>query len=299
MGTPQTSEEADPVLAALVEEPFRIVRPERPAVPFVFASPHAGRLYPLNFLAQSRLSPLALRRSEDAYIDELFEGVAALGAPLLAARFPRVYLDVNRAADELDGRMFETPPAETDPLSPRVAAGLGVIPRVVREGVEIYPSRLKLAEAEERLARFYRPYHAALAGLVEETRQRFGAAVVVDCHSMPSSPAAPAVVFGDCHGASASSSLRHHAERAFESCGFSTACNTPYAGGHTTHLYARRQAGIHALQIEVNRALYMDEERVEKTACFTEIRDRLTAALAALLCFNAEALRPPRPLAAE
>jgi len=298
MGTPQPSEEADPVLAALVEEPFRITRPARQAVPFVFASPHAGRLYPLKFLAQSRLGPQALRRAEDAYVDELFDGVAALGAPLLAARFPRVYLDVNRAADELDGRMFETPPAATDPASPRVAAGLGVIPRVVRDGIEIYSGKLRPEEAEERLARFYRPYHAALAGLVEETRQRFGAAVVVDCHSMPSSPAAPAIVFGDCHGASAAPSLLHHAERAFEACGFSTACNIPYAGGHTTHLYARRQAGIHALQIEVNRALYMDEERIEKTACFAEIRDRLTAALALLLCFKAEA-HPPRPLAAE
>jgi N-formylglutamate amidohydrolase len=300
MGKPHASEEADPVLKALSLQPFRLVRPVRQSVPFIFASPHSGRLYPSRFVAQSRLSPLDLRRSEDAFVDELFDEVTALGAPLLAARFPRAYVDVNRATSELDGRMFETvPAAAAASLSPRAAAGLGVIPRVVREGLEIYPGKLDFAEVEERLAGFYRPYHAALAGLAEETWSRFGAAVVVDCHSMPSNPTAPAIVFGDCFGASAGPSLLRHAERAFETCGFSTARNTPYAGGYTTHCYARREAGFHAMQIEVNRALYMDEERIEKSSNFAAIRQRLTAALAILLRFEAEALRPPPPLAAE
>jgi N-formylglutamate amidohydrolase len=289
--------EADPILDALVLQPYCIIRPERQRVPFVFASPHSGCLYPRDFVSQSRLSPVALRRSEDAYADELFAGVAGLGAPLIAARFPRAYVDVNRAEGELDSRMFETPPDGAGPASPRVAAGLGVIPRVAGEGAEIYQGKLKAAEAEERLARFYRPYHSALAGLVAETLAAFGAAVVIDCHSMPSGHLVPAIVFGDCCGASARMDLLQHAVRSFEACGFSTARNTPYAGGYTTHHYARREAGIHALQIEVNRALYLDEEQVVKGPRFAETRERLTGALDALVRFELGTQR--RPEAAE
>lgn len=293
-------EPADAVLAGLLAEPYRIARPEAQSAPFVFASPHSGRHYPPSFAASSRLTPLALRRSEDAYADELFAGVVGLGAPLISARFPRVYIDVNRAASELDAHMFEGPlELEVETQGNRVAAGLGVIPRLVRDGAEIYRSRLPAAEARRRLDGLYRPYHAALAGLVGATQARFGTAVVVDCHSMPSGPSVPAVVFGDCYGASASSSLLRHAELAFEACGFSSVRNAPYAGGYTTHLYARREAGVHALQIEINRGLYLDEDRVERGPRFDEIRDRLSAALARLMEFDVSALRPPRPLAAE
>jgi N-formylglutamate amidohydrolase len=296
---PQSAEEGmrmetDPVLDALVLQPFRILRPGRQLVPFVFAVPHAGRLYPADFLAQSRLGLSALRSSEDAYADELFEGVTA-SAPLIAARFPRAYVDVNRAAGEIDAQMFETPPAAAA-SSPRVAAGLGVIARVAGNGAEIYQGKLKGAEAEERLARFYRPYHAALAALVAETVAAFGAAVLVDCHTMPSGHRVPAVVFGDCYGASASPELLRHAVQCFEACGFSTARNTPYAGGFTTHHYAQRERGIHALQIEVNRALYLDEGRVGKGPNFTATRERLTGALAALQRFE---IAPRRSEAAE
>jgi N-formylglutamate deformylase len=291
---------ADAVLAGLVERPFRIERPAQQTCPFVFASPHSGRLYPPSFAAASRLTPLVLRRSEDAHVDELFADVVGLGAPLIAAEFPRVYVDVNRAATELDAQMYDAPlDLEADTPSARVAAGLGVIPRVVRDGIEIYRGRLSPSEARARLETLYRPYHAALARLVNETFARFGTVVVVDCHSMPSGPPVPAIVFGDCYGASVAPGLLHHAERAFEASGFSTARNAPYAGGYTTHLYARRDAGTHSLQIEVNRALYLDEERIEKTARFDEIRHRLTAALTRLVAFDAIALRPRRPLAAE
>jgi N-formylglutamate amidohydrolase len=290
MGEPS---EADPILDALVLQPFRIIRPQRQRVPFVFASPHSGCLYPTDFVAQSRLGPVALRRSEDAYVDELFAGAVGLGAPLIAARFPRAYIDVNRAEGELDSQMFETPPQRAEPASPRVAAGLGVIPRVAGDGAEIYQRKLKAAEAEERLARFYRPYHGALAALVEETQAAFGAAVVIDCHSMPSGHLVPAIVFGDCCGASASPELLRHAVCSFEACGFSTARNTPYAGGYTTHHYARREAGINALQIEVNRALYLDEEQVEKGPRFAEMCERLTQALAALIRFELGTHRQP------
>lgn len=290
----------DEVLDGLIAQPFRVERPVRQTSPFIFASPHSGRLYPPSFVASSRLSPLTLRRSEDAFVDELFALVEGLGCPLIAARFPRAYVDANRAPGELDGEMFDAAlPLDRDVPSPRVAAGLGVIPRVVRDGIEIYRGKLAASEAEARLSRLYRPYHAALARLVNETFARFGAAVVIDCHSMPSAPSVPHVVFGDCYGTSVVPSLLRHAERAFEANGFSSARNAPYAGGHTTHLYARRDAGIHSLQIEVNRALYLDEEQIEKSARFDEVRGRLTAALARLVAFDLVALRPRRPLAAE
>lgn len=293
----------DPVLAELYREPFRIARPKAQTAPFVFASPHSGRLYPADFVARSWLAPLALRRSEDAFVDELFESAVERGAPMIAARFPRAFLDVNRAACELDNAMFDDAlQAEVGAPSARVAAGLGVIPRIVRDGAEIYRGRLSRADAEARLARLYRPYHAALAGLIDETRARFGVAIVVDCHSMPAAASIPDVVLGDRYGASASSALMRHAELAFEAYGFSTARNTPYAGGYTTLLHGRREHGVQALQIEVNRSLYLDEMRIERLACFEETRARLGEALGKLVAVDANLLiqnPPPQSLAAE
>lgn len=289
----------DPILAALEAGPVCLIRPGEQRLPFVFATPHSGRTYPESFVAASPLSALALRRSEDAYVDELFACVTGFGCPLLAAQFPRAYVDANRAAGELDTEMFSGPlTVAVDPAGPRVHAGLGVIPRVVRDGVEIYRDKLRPQDAEWRLMRLYRPYHATLATLVEETLARFGCAVVIDCHSMPSIPAVAEMVFGDCHGTSVSSALMRHVERAFAGQGFATARNAPYAGGFTTHLYARREAGIHALQIELNRALYLDEERVAKTASFAGIKGRLASALRQVLSFDVAQLRPRR-LAAE
>lgn len=292
---------ADPVLATLICEPYRIARPDVPRTPFVFASPHSGRIYPASFVARSWLSPLALRRSEDAFVDELFAGAVSLGAPLIAAQFPRAYVDVNRAASELDNAMFDAELGlDVAAPSARVAAGLGVIPRIVRDGAEIYREKLQPHDAEERLARLYRPYHAALAELVEEARARFGVAIVVDCHSMPSASHVPDIVLGDRYGASASPSLMRHTELCFEACGFSTARNVPYAGGFTTHLYGRREPGLQALQIEVNRHLYLDEENVERGRHFCDIRARLTRALERLLSLDFTTLGTPvRPLAAE
>jgi N-formylglutamate amidohydrolase len=288
----------DPRLAALIAEPCRVLRPRVPAAPFVFASPHSGRSYPQAFLAESQLSPRALRRSEDAFVEELFAPAMERGAPLLMALFPRVFVDANRAPCELDPAMFDGPLAPpVEPASARVQAGLGVIPRVVREGVEVYRGKLKPAEAEARLEAFHRPYHAALEALVAETRARFGSAIVVDCHSMPSAANVCDIVLGDRHGSTASPGLVRHAELAFAAEGFSVARNTPYAGGYTTLLYGRPQAGIQALQIEVNRALYLDEERVEKLRCFDAVRARIDRALERLLRYEANAQHPP--LAAE
>jgi N-formylglutamate deformylase len=288
----------DGALAALCRVPFQIRRPDSQAIPFVFASPHSGRVYPSDFVTQSRLSALSLRRSEDAFVDELFAPAIALGAPLIAAEFPRAFVDANRNPAELDTTMFDGDLGVTvDNVSPRVTAGLGVIPRIVRDGAEIYRGKLPVSEAQMRLNRLYRPYHEALAALVEETRARFGVCVVVDCHSMPSAAAAPDIVLGDRYGLSAAASLTRTAENAFERYRFTVTRNAPYAGGYTTHLYARRSQGIHALQIEVSRSLYLDEDRIVKTADFPKVQARLAAALTTLTAIDPAILVAPRPAA--
>jgi len=289
----------DAALALLYAEPFRIAHPARRTLPFVFASPHSGALYPASLIGASRLDALTLRRSEDAFVDELFAGVTALGAPLLTARFPRAYCDVNRAPGELDAGMFWGPlGVNVDHPSPRVAAGLGVIPRIVRDGAEIYARKLDPIEAAARLRLLYRPYHGALAELVAQTRSQFGFAIVVDCHSMPSALAVPDIVLGDRHGAAAPAALSAHAHSAFSNAGFSLARNTPYAGGYTTMLYGRGAAGVHALQIEINRNLYLDEDSITRRSHFETFKARLTEALGKLVSIDPASLRP-RAQAAE
>jgi len=290
--------EQDSALAALYREPFQIRRPDSQSVPFVFASPHSGRLYPAGFVTQSRLSAISLRRSEDAFVEELFAPVLTIGAPLIAANFPRAFVDANRSPAEIDTQMFDGELGiAVDSVSPRVNAGLGVIPRIVRDGAEIYRGKLPASEALARLDHLYRPYHEALAALVEETRARFGVCVVVDCHSMPSAAAAPDVVLGDRYGMSAAAALTRTAESAFERYRFTVTRNAPYAGGYTTHLYARRSTGVHALQIEISRGLYLDEDRIVRSADFARVQARLTAALTTLTAIDPAVLMPQRPAA--
>jgi N-formylglutamate amidohydrolase len=270
----------DPVLGMLRTEPFTLSEPSNRTTPLVFASPHSGRLYPSTFVRESRLSALNLRRSEDAFVDELFAGALEIGAPLIIARFPRAFLDLNRSPAELDAAMFEGPLSiAVDAVSPRVSAGLGVIPRIVRDGAEIYLGKLAAEEAEDRLACFYRPYHAALTRLIDDARAQYAVAVLIDCHSMPAAAAAPDIILGDRYGLSAAPIVTRIAERAFETQGFRVARNIPYAGGFTTQLHGRPARGVHALQIEVNRGLYMDEERILRTASFPEVASRVAAAL--------------------
>ena len=267
----------DAVLDQLRAEPVLVAKPERQTSPFIFASPHSGRLYPPSFARQSRLDPVTLRKSEDAFVDELFADVPLLGAPLLAARFPRAFVDVNRAPGEIDPAMFDAPlHSAIAPRTPRVAAGLGVIPRIVRDGVEIYAFRLPAQEAHFRLENFYRPYHTALAKLISETRLLFGMAIVIDCHSMPPPSRGSDIVIGDCYGEAAAAELIVASQRALVEQGFAIARNTPYAGGYTTNLYGKPESGLHALQIEISRALYLDELRIEKTASFADAKRRLT-----------------------
>lgn len=273
-----------------VERPFRVSVPATQSAAMVVASPHSGDRYPQDLLAATQLDPEALRRSEDAHVDALFAGAVAAGAPLLAAEFPRAYVDVNREAYELDPSMFDAPlPPYAVTRSPRVAAGLGSIPRIVAAGVEIYGRRLSFAEAAARIDACYRPYHAELKRLVRETKSRFEVCLLIDAHSMPSAGLScredPSfgpvdVVLGDNHGRAAAPALLHAARVYLEDCGYAVAINDPYPGGFVTKVYGAPHAGAHAIQIEVNRALYMDEATYERSSRFDAVR----ADVSGLLC---------------
>ena len=249
--------------------PFLVARPERQRVPLVFASPHSGTHYSAAFLAEARLDPMALRRSEDSFVDELFAAAPLHGAPLLSATFPRVYCDANREPWELDPSMFDGPlPAWVNSASPRVGAGLGTIARVVASGEPVYRHKLSFAEAEARVRGCWQPYHAALAGLIAETRATFGICLLVDCHSMPAHPGhggSPAdFVLGDAHGTACAPRATRLVEETLGGMGYRVRRNDPYAGGYVTRHYGRPRDGVHALQVEIARSLYMDEARVER-----------------------------------
>ena len=277
------------VSLATTVPPLDLRRPAAQLMPLVVASPHSGSDYPAAFVAASRLDPLTLRRSEDAFVDELFAAAPRLGAPMLAARFPRAYLDVNREPWELDPTMFaDSLPDYVNARSPRVRMGLGTIARVVASGEEIYGGKLSFAEARERIESLYHPYHTALGQLVEETIGSFGFCLVVDCHSMPSgtpsdvSREAADIVLGDCHGAACASQLVESARRYLTRRGFIVALNAPYAGGFTTGHYGRPRHGRHALQIEINRAIYMDERSYRRRARFARLSEEMAGLLAEL-----------------
>ncbi|WP_082640297.1 MULTISPECIES: N-formylglutamate amidohydrolase [unclassified Aureimonas] len=245
---------------------FEIVEPGEQTLPFVFCSPHSGRAYPKDFLEQTRLGPDAIRRSEDLFVDQLFDFVPALGAPILQARFPRAYLDVNREPYELDPGMFAGPlPDFANSASVRVAGGLGTIPRIVAEREDIYNGKLPLTEIERRIEAIYFPFHEALEALIERTRRRFGFAILLDCHSMPSSvrlmPGGRRadMVVGDRFGTSALHAYVVMVTQRLSALGYEVTRNKPYAGGFITERYGRPRRGVHAIQIEINRALYADE----------------------------------------
>jgi len=266
--------------------------PSQQAMPVVFASPHSGTDYPESFVASSRLDPIALRKSEDSFVDEIFAGVVEEGAPLLKALFPRAYIDPNREPFELDPAMFaDSLPEYANTRSPRIAAGLGTIARVVANGEEIYREKLTFAEALRRVNEFYRPYHGALKRLIEATVGRFGVAVLIDCHSMPS-VGGPMdedagrrrfdVVLGDRHGTTCTPALMDVVEQFFADVGYGVVRNNPYAGGYTTQHYGAPANGVHALQIELNRAIYMDESSIARNSNLPRLAGHM-AALAAHL----------------
>jgi N-formylglutamate amidohydrolase len=284
---------------------LQVREPDGALSPFVVNSPHSGNSYPAFFLAQSRLTKESVRRSEDCFVDELFCGCLALGAPMLSAKFPRAYLDVNREPFELDPKMFfETLPSHVNSQSLRVGGGLGTIPRIVGDGQEIYRARMPYSEALGRIDTIYRPYHAELKRLVMRARQMHGEAILIDCHSMPGSirvgerGTRPDVIVGDRFGASASRHVAEMALHCLRAQGFTAAYNKPYAGGFITEHYGRPMRGLHALQIEVSRSLYMDEQNFAKSAGFEGLRRAINVFLDSFMSMAGLDRNYP-PLAAE
>jgi N-formylglutamate amidohydrolase len=290
------SESPDPrPLEPELSAPCGVEEPEEVRSALVFSSPHSGNVYPARFLASARLDAMTLRRSEDAYVEDLFAGAAAVGAPLLKARFPRAYLDVNREPYELDPRMFDGKlPSYANTRSMRVAGGLGTIARIVGESQEIYSRRLPVQEALQRVEGLYKPYHRTLRRLLQRAIRQFGLAVLVDCHSMPSNGGAAGskadrikadFVVGDRYGTSCDLSLVEVIEAGLRRQGYIVQRNKPYAGGFITEHYGTPAARTHAVQIEINRALYMNEMTLAKAPAF----DTLTRDIGEMIASLAEA----------
>ena len=270
----------------MLRKTFRLSEPAVTTAPLIVSSPHSGREYDWDFLTATVLDADRIRSSEDAYIDVLLERVPTLGVPLLAASMPRAFLDLNRAPEELDPAVIrDLPRGQTNP---RISSGLGVIPRVVAQGRAIYEGKISHREARQRIDRVWRPYHAQLAQLMEAAHRRFGQAILLDVHSMPheaiegtgSEGATPQIVLGDRFGASAAPDLMDRVESVFVELGFRVARNTPFAGAYITQTYGRPGDDRHAIQIEIDRALYLDEVRVRPMQSFDEMQRLLTEAVA-------------------
>jgi len=277
-----------PAELKLACSPELLLMPSDHRCPVVFVSAHSGRNYPKDLLERTRLDPLALRRSEDCFVDELFAAAPRFGAPLLAATFPRVWCDANREPWELDPAMFsDTLPNYVNIASPRVAAGLGTIARIVSVNEPIYRQKLVFSDAEQRIRSCWMPFHAKLRQLIDLTIYRFGLCVLVDCHSMPSLvvlnvAGKPDVVLGDAFGSSSHPSVPRQIGNIFNSLSFSLRENEPYAGGYITRHYGSRGGPTHAIQLEINRGLYMNEASLERAPSFSTFCDRLSLVIARL-----------------
>ncbi len=261
---------------------FELMMPGRFSGPFLFGSPHSGRSYPRPFLELSKLDALTLRKSEDFHVDILFGGVTNMGAALLRAMFPRAYLDVNREPYELDPKMFaQALPPFANTGSLRVAGGLGTVARIVADSHEIYHEPLNVSDAIQRIEQLYMPYHRAMDQCLKAMHRAFGAAILIDCHSMPSMALQddvlirPDFIVGDRYGTSCDGALSDIAQSLLEDMGYNVQRNKPYAGGFITERYGDPANGFHALQVEVNRGLYMDEEKMLQAPAFKRIKEDL------------------------
>src|SRR6202140_3255444 len=284
--------------------PFEILEPVEWRGPAVFNSPHSGSVYPRAFLGTTRLDIATLRRSEDSFVDELVAGVVGRGYPLMRAHFPRCYVDVNREPYELDPRMFDGRlPSFANTRSMRVAGGLGTVARVVGDAQQIYDQRIAVAEALRRIEGLYKPYHRALRRLFMRLHRDFGAAILIDCHSMPSTtggrderPRAD-LVLGDRYGTSCVGAVAETIEETMRGFGYAVSRNKPYAGGFITEHYGNPATGLHAIQLEINRALYMDERRYERSASFARLAGEFELLSDRLAAIPMEELRPYRAAA--
>lgn len=296
-------------MAAEFDPSFEVIGPRRPANPFIFCSPHSGRHYPAAFMKASDLDPLTLRRSEDSFVEEIFSGAPSWGASLLHAHFPRAYLDPNREPYELDPAMFTEPlPPHVNTRSLRVAGGLGTIARIVTEAAEIYRDPLPYAEAERRIKTLYMPFHDTLRQLLQAAHKQFGCAVLIDCHSMPSiggptdddtGADRPDIILGDRYGTACAAILIDETETFLAAAGYHVVRNRPYAGGFNTEHYGRPAQGLHALQIEINRALYMDEAKLRRRPAIQRLTRDMTALARRLGKLGARELATPAQRAAE
>lgn len=281
---------------------YDVLHPEKRTSCVVFASPHSGRDYPWSFLRKTVLDEMAIRSSEDAFVDQLFAAAPQSGAPLLTAGAPRAYVDLNRSADELDPALITG--VSRQGHNPRIASGLGVIPRVVSNGRAIYRGKLDRAEADRRIDLYWRPYHDMLQKLLDGAHQHHGQVILIDCHSMPHEAmdgiarggmARPDVVLGDRFGTAASGEVMDLVEAAFASAGFTVARNAPFAGAYVTQAYGRPSRRQHAVQVEIDRALYMDERLIRPNGGFEALRKRLRGVVAEIATIGQMRM----PLAAE
>jgi len=287
-----------------LDPPYEVLEPADTAGPVLFNSPHSGSTYPRAFLSASRLDIGTLRRSEDSFVDELIAGVVKHGFPLMHAHFPRCFVDVNREPYELDPRMFEGRlPSFANTRSMRVAGGLGTVARVVGDAQEIYDQRIPVDDALRRIESLYKPYHRSLRRLFTKLHRDFGAAVLVDCHSMPSTAGhrderpRPEFVLGDRYGTSCVGVVSETVELTLRALGYSVSRNKPYAGGFITEHYGNPAAGLHAIQLEINRALYMDERRYERSRNFARLSTDMETLAKRLGEIPLEELRPYRAAA--
>lgn len=285
-------------------QPFTLRHPVQRSTSVVFSSPHSGADYPAEFLAQSVLDSHKIRSSEDAFVDELFDAAPDFGAPLLAASVPRAYVDLNRSSEELDPGIVEDVGAKSH--NPRITSGLGVIPRVVANGRAIYRGKISRAEADERLKSAWVPYHAQLKRLLSEAESLFGESILVDCHSMPHEALdatfpvgtpRPDIVLGDRFGAAAGSEIVDRIEAAFAGAGLNVARNAPFAGAYIVQAYGRPSRQRHAIQVEIDRALYMDEVKIEPSSQFEAFQRLMTSVIAEIAAIGCP--REIQPLAAE
>jgi N-formylglutamate amidohydrolase len=283
---------------------FEAIEPAHCRGPVLFNSPHSGRVYPRALLLASRLDLATLRRSEDSFVDDLIAGLVGRGHPIMRAHFPRCYVDVNREPYELDPRMFDGRlPSFANTRSMRVAGGLGTVARVVGDAQEIYDQRMSVTEALHRIDRLYKPYHRTLRRLFTKLHRDFGAAILVDCHSMPSTtgsrderPRAD-VVIGDRYGTSCVGAVADTIEQSLRGFGYAVSRNKPYAGGFITEHYGNPTTGLHAVQLEINRALYMDERHYERSPSFERLAGELETLADRLAEIPLEELRPYRAAA--
>ncbi|WP_306113011.1 MULTISPECIES: N-formylglutamate amidohydrolase [unclassified Roseovarius] len=266
---------------------YQLIHPERRTTSVVFASPHSGRDYPWHFIRRTNLNEHTVRSSEDAFVDQLYDCAPQFGAPFLKAGAPRAFVDLNRSRDELDPALIEG--AQRQGHNPRVASGLGVVPRVVANGKAIYSGKITMAEAERRIDQYWRPYHEALEAQLDQAHLMFGEAILIDCHSMPheamdtvarSGIRRPEVVLGDRFGAAAEESVVDRIEAAFVRAGLAVTRNTPFAGAYITQHYGRPMRRRHAVQIEIDRALYMNEQLIRPNSSFESFRTLLQGVVA-------------------